>query len=353
MVKTMKGFLDISKYAGMREDLVQAGGGNTSEKLDESKMIIKASGIQLASVSGEEGYSIVNYRFVRQYMEELAKGKEMYPEKELLEKAVIEGRRPSIEMFLHAITERITLHTHSVAVNVLTSRKNGMEALREMFPDALIVGYATPGLCLARLYYQAYLRESNGGIKSFPVIFLKNHGLIVSGKTSAEVIRLTEEVNQKIEQKIGMDNSAYRLAYEIYQEFLSYDPYDDQIVVKVENKKVIDAYWEFKYSMWEHQLCPDCVVYCGKRPFVYTGPGNKNDLDSFVKLFGKPVVIQSGKDLFIRAASMRKAREIESVLAFSAQVAVFNKNYDMNLLTEEEQNFLLNWDAEKYRQGSA
>ena len=56
----MKDFLKMSVYAGMREDLVQAGGGNSAYKLSDEKMAIKASGYQLADVTEQEGYAIVN-----------------------------------------------------------------------------------------------------------------------------------------------------------------------------------------------------------------------------------------------------------------------------------------------------
>lgn len=55
----MKGFVKISKYSGMREDLVQAGGGNSSFKISDDKMVVKASGFQLADVTEEDGYALV------------------------------------------------------------------------------------------------------------------------------------------------------------------------------------------------------------------------------------------------------------------------------------------------------
>ena len=41
----------MSKYAGMREDLVQAGGGNSSYKISQTEMAIKASGYQLSDLT--------------------------------------------------------------------------------------------------------------------------------------------------------------------------------------------------------------------------------------------------------------------------------------------------------------
>ena len=47
----MKEFERMSKYAGMREDLVQAGGGNSAYKIEPGRMAVKASGYQLADVT--------------------------------------------------------------------------------------------------------------------------------------------------------------------------------------------------------------------------------------------------------------------------------------------------------------
>ena len=60
--------IKISKYAGMREDLVQAGGGNTSVKISKNEMLIKASGCQLSEVSKDYGYSRVCYSQIAEYL---------------------------------------------------------------------------------------------------------------------------------------------------------------------------------------------------------------------------------------------------------------------------------------------
>ncbi len=343
---------EISKYAGMREDLVQAGGGNSSVKADGGRMFIKASGIQMADVTETAGYSVADYTRIGQYMDELLEDPDRYTAGEILEKALLEGKRPSIETFLHAITGRVTLHTHPVAVNVLAARAGGMDKLQKLFPEALTVGYATPGLDLARLYHSTYLHEKSARMSEagFPVIFLKNHGLVVSGDTAAQVIEETERVCRTVERYIGMDCGAYRKAYEIYAAMGACGLDDGKIIVKAENRTVLDTYERLGHSLWDHQVCPDCVVFCGMKAFCYEGPeGLEERLDSFLSAYGEPVIIQSGDDLFIRADSVKKAREIESVLAFSARIAACNGGHAMDRLTEQEQGFLLNWDAEKYR----
>ena len=48
-------FIEISKFAGERFDLVQAGGGNSSVKNDNGTMFIKASGTCLSEVDENYG----------------------------------------------------------------------------------------------------------------------------------------------------------------------------------------------------------------------------------------------------------------------------------------------------------
>ena len=66
----MQDFIRISKYAGMRNDLAQAGGGNTSVKLDGQIMLVKSSGFQLADVNENTGYSKIDYRLIEEYFKE-------------------------------------------------------------------------------------------------------------------------------------------------------------------------------------------------------------------------------------------------------------------------------------------
>ena len=115
----MQDFIRISKYAGMRNDLAQAGGGNTSVKLDEQIMLVKSSGFQLADVNENTGYSKIDYRLIEEYFKEniQAGGQSVLTEEAgnvLLAKAQMAGGRASIETFLHAVTGKYTLHSLSL-----------------------------------------------------------------------------------------------------------------------------------------------------------------------------------------------------------------------------------------------
>lgn len=349
MEKLLK-FIEMSKFAGQREDLVQAGGGNSSVKIEKNKMLIKASGFQLADITTDVGYSTIDHTVIVEFFNNtpLDKITEEY-EKHLLDKSLIKGTRPSIETFLHSITDIFTLHTHPMVVNVLTARKDGMNILKDLFPQALIVDYATPGIKLAKEYFKTYKENCTESQKIFDIIFLKNHGLIVSGKSSEEVMNKTEEVLIKIEKYLSVDMDKYHYSTLIYNKFKE-NINDEEIVYLSNDKNINESINIFGNELWKIWFCPDCLVYCGKRPLVLKKDFDNEDIKNHAYNYGKPVIIYYEGNVFIHASSVKKAKEIESVLSFSAQVACLNKDFNMDLLSEEEQDFLLNWEAEKYRQ---
>ena len=340
----MKDFERMSKYAGMREDLVQAGGGNSAYKITSDKMAIKASGYQLADITEKNGYAIVNPKIIRDAFLNCADLGAMTEEesREILSEAYIEGARPSIETFLHAISGRYSLHTHPIVVNALACRKNGEEQLKRLFPDSLVVPYATPGVQLAKAYfkaYKAYMKKNNAEPE---FVFLMNHGFLVSGETADEVIALTEKVTSKIEKFLNVDYIEY------HNMSLVQSLYGDGIIWKVTDVNIIHAYEKLN-GLWDHAFCPDCVVFLGKSMYITTDITDKAKFTNFVAKNGYPTVIDVNGELYIHANSVKKALETQSVLSSSAQVMLLNKDEECEMLSEEERNFLLNWDAEKYR----
>lgn len=339
--------MEISHYAGMDESLVQAGGGNSSVKIDEQRMLIKASGCSLGDLRPGVGYSCVDYRMLAERLGGAYGDMTEKAGKELLSASLMEGGRPSIETFLHALTGRVTLHTHPALVNVLTARRGGMEEIRRLFPQAYFIGYATPGVALAQRYAREY-REQQAAGEHEPLIFLKNHGLIVSGETVEAVIGHTEAVEERIAAYIGTAcrSSAQR---ELYQRLRRYGVLaQGDVLYRSEDGVIGEAAARFGADGWRFDFCPDCIVYCGRRMVSLSGDAD-GEIERFQQAYGNPVVLLSGGRVYIRAESLRKAKEIESVLRFSAEVALLNAGQEMEYLPDEEQKFLLGWESEKYR----
>mgnify|MGYP000298105372 CR=1 FL=1 len=341
----IKNLIKLSKYAGMREDIIQAGGGNTSVKIDDETMFIKSSGYQLSEMEENVGYSKVNYKKIVDYFKSHLEVKHS-DEKELLEGALIEGERPSIETFLHSITKKYTLHTHPLLINVFTSRTNGMEDLKSMFPNSLIIGYQTPGIFLAKEFFDKFLELGNP--QKANIVFLKNHGLIVSGKNIDEVIELHEYILKRLEDKLKVNMQAYRNSTYLFQKTENF--IENNIVYLCEDNRIRSFKENNSIDKINYCFSPDSLIYCNKKILVL----NKNDdilevTKKHILEYGNFNVIFFENQFYIIAPNIKKAKEIESVLSFNLQVLELNKNKKMDFLVEEEQNFLLNWDSEKYR----
>lgn len=348
----MQGFIQISKYAGMRNDLAQAGGGNTSVKLDDQVMLVKSSGFQLADVSENSGYSKIDYRLIAEYFEEnmQADGKFVLTEdagNALLAKAQMAGGRASIETFLHAVTGKYTLHSHPTLVNILTARKDGREILEELFPDAVYVPYRKPGAALAETYYK--ICQAAGEPE---IIFLESHGLVVCGGQAKKVISRTEEVLEKIAAYLKVSYEAYSDATKLWNVFTEIPALADRIVYLSENRFLSPETAEgsiLNEENWNHAFCPDCVVYGSKKPLFLADDFSVVDITAFIERYGIPAMVCYKRYFYILAESVKKAQEIENVMSFAAQVQAANRAHGMQYLSEGQQDALLNWDAEKYR----
>ncbi len=100
-MKELVDLTELSKYAGERFDLVQAGGGNSSVKLDNGEMLIKASGYSLSDVNENQGYSRVYTKQIADIIQEESVRKEEDKRKreevtsQLVNKATIDKKKSS------------------------------------------------------------------------------------------------------------------------------------------------------------------------------------------------------------------------------------------------------------------
>ena len=155
----LENFILMSKYAGERFDIVQAGGGNSSVKLEDGSMLIKASGFSLSEITNEKGYVKLDNKKVNEVLsnsellEITDKRKREKASSDLIGNCILDSTgKPSIETFLHSLLGKYTLHTHPIAVNAITVQKDWKEILTGIFPNAVFVDYKTPGIELALEY---------------------------------------------------------------------------------------------------------------------------------------------------------------------------------------------------------
>lgn len=340
--------LRISRYAGMRFDLVQAGGGNTSVKLPDGLLKVKASGFHLSQMCAEKGIATLHGRSLADFVEGfdprgLSKERVAAAGAEALAAANPDpSTRPSIESFLHAITPgAYTLHTHPLAVAAISSRPDWESEIASRLPAALLVPYSTPGLELAMR-----LRDELAASAPVGAAVLRNHGLIVWGDSVAAVVAAQEEVCGELSSCAGLDETPFRLQTELW-EILRGRGAD--LLVHLSNDAdlaaVVSAHPEY---LDLPPAYPDVLVYCGAAvPRLRDAAEFRSLLDAG----GIPKAVLLRGRIYVLASSLAKARETEELLRFSMLSARANAGKQV-FLPEAELEFLGNWESEKWRERS-
>ncbi len=200
-----------SRLLGQNPNLVLHGGGNTSVKSTatnlfgetEEVLYVKGSGWDLATIEAA-GFAPVKLDVLKR-MATLA---------ELSDSAMVQAQRaamlnpnapnPSVEAILHAIIPfKFVDHTHADAVVTLTNTPNGLEYIKNLYGDkVLIIPYVMPGFVLAKKVY-----ELSQGLdwQQLQGMILMNHGVFSfadDAKTSYEnMIKLVARAEQYLKQQ--------------------------------------------------------------------------------------------------------------------------------------------------------
>lgn len=204
--EVLQQLIDMSHQLGIESRcLVILGEGNTSAKIDDNTLYVKASGTQLGTIKAE-GLVEVNAPKVLEMLE----GPELTDKeiKDRLRAAMVDPQGkylPSIETVFHAYLLSLpgvgfVGHTHPISVNSILCTKNWKTATTgRVFPDEIVccgiapayVEYTDPGVILARKVKESvedYIKEYGTRPKA---ILMQNHGLIAIGDTAKEVESIT------------------------------------------------------------------------------------------------------------------------------------------------------------------
>jgi rhamnose utilization protein RhaD (predicted bifunctional aldolase and dehydrogenase) len=231
--------VELSRRLGIVEAYVQGGGGNTSFKDGDHRMWIKASGVELATVEALSGFVPVDYQKTLTMLDNCRSEADYIA---MVGQAVItadatNSRRPSIETGFHALLGKVVLHSHSVWGNLINCCADGESLLKGICPKALWVSYVTPGLPLTK-HIRSYIKVGSGNT----ILFLQNHGVIVSASDTDVAWKLHEDVNMRIRRHFKLPD--------IYQ--------------PVENSFIADT---------DHMLFPDQAVYLGHEASRFSKAG--------------------------------------------------------------------------------
>ena len=196
----------ISHAIGGDPDLVQGGGGNTSVKTRRGgRMFVKASGTALSEMDEERGWAEVDLEKSLSILDapELRRFPSAEREAEVrgrLGKTVLRprGARPSVETCLHALLDRVVIHTHPVGLIALLSSRDSSRRwardVRGVGRAPLYVPYVDPGYTLAaRLRDEIRRHEAEHGGRP-TVVLLENHGVFVAAPEVDACLELSRRV---------------------------------------------------------------------------------------------------------------------------------------------------------------
>ena len=192
--------LALTRSLGREDrDLVILAEGNTSERLDDGRVVVKASGSRMADAAAEDFVTLEMEPFLDLLHRPASTQAELT---NLLDAGVVDGRRRrgSIEALVHVAVQavsptRFVGHTHPTAVVGLLASVHARAAFGEWVysDEAVVIGrplyvpYAAPGIELGKLFYTA-VRDHADNAGALPqLVLLGNHGIVAIGPTAAGV----------------------------------------------------------------------------------------------------------------------------------------------------------------------
>jgi FMN phosphatase YigB (HAD superfamily) len=315
----------ISKYCGERFDLVQAGGGNTSVKTRNDWLVIKSSGYNLTNIDTKNGYSVLDNEKINY---DIDTGQT----KDVTTYNVFGTKRASIETYMHSILKKYTVHLHPIQINRVLVCESARDIINNVYPNSLIIDYLTPGIKVCNKIKESYANQN--------VIFLLNHGIIVTSDHINNIYKLIDDILIKFEreQKLSGSFDKYKFTNNI-SDIINTKYNLDNVSYLVEDS-IINAFLIQKKYMFKINITfPDALVYCG----IEKLDGLLN-LDDSVEC---PKIIIENSRVYITANSLVKCKEIEEVL--KSELLIIDSEVNKKYLTNEETYFLNNWDAERYR----
>ena len=202
--------------------------------------------------------------------------------------------------------------------------------------------YYTPGIDVALELKKKYNNEE--------IIFLKNHGIVLTQNSIDELYNLLDKVMYLLEKiiNINLNTNLNYNEYKItnYISKLMNNITDTNTVSFLSNDYQIKNLFNSKINFKPY--FPDKLVYCGISIVVLENIYEK-DIDKiniYISInYEIPKIFLLNGYVYINSNSIKKCIEIESLL--KSHLLCYNEN---NIVLSDTENiYLNNWDAEKYR----
>lgn len=329
---------------------VAGGGGNVSMK-DTDTIWIKASGTALAQVD-ESTLVAVDRRSLRPLysglLSEDHEARESLAE-QIVADAVLRTNghgRPSVETPLHDLfSASYVVHTHPPLVNGMTCARDGESVSRNLFPDALWIPYTDPGVTLflhVKRLFEEYFRERN---HEPSILVMQNHGLVVASDDREEIDRIHDRICRALKRAYARAGVDAELQERDFRETSIPDLLNR---VGVE-PSVYQAFSCSDLHPAPRPLTPDHIVYGGVAPLDGTIDGGAAD---YKKQFGSdPKLLTHDGVVYGLGKSVSEARLALELAADGERVLNLTRAFGgPKFMPEPHWRFVVNWEAEVYRQ---
>ncbi len=338
-MKDVQELVAISNEIGKSRELVQGGGGNSSVKLDNGNMAIKASGYTFSELTESSGIVLLDLNKMKDFTRSsslVAEENETIYNKILSDSmSDISHPRPSMEAGMHIFLDKVVVHTHPVMINILNCMKNGKTIIDKLFSNQnlLWVNYKTPGYQLAIEIKKEVEKYKNINGKPPELIFLKNHGIVVSANDFERCKNITFNTSQKVydflKKEFQIENFPTLQIINKNGFYFSENNVIKNFVQHLdENKSLLSKF-----------LIPDDAIYCSKISIK----DDVNDLDKEKINFVKNVGV-------FYPWNEKKARNIDEILTAKLYILMSLKPEEIDFLHSKDVEYLLNMESEKYRQ---
>ncbi len=334
-IETNEGLKSIAHELGDKKEYFQGAGGNVSVKVDDSCMLVKASGVRISDMTHASGAVAVRYGDIRNYFYE--KNPAASPEHEKESESAIfaammgaSDRRPSMETGFYALLGKAVLHTHSVYANLITCSDQFESLVARIFgglaDEAIAVRtipYAKPGYFLTHAIKDV-LGSYNPDNEQM-AIFMKNHGIIISAHTMADAISIHEKINGMI---IGHFNLQKLFPAESEQAAYL--------------RSFAASHMDMLRNIESHMLFPDLIVFC--KELSVNEPNESSAANA-------KIIIDPNTGDFAYNTNPKEAAFIEENLTAWTYLIQTMSDIGLNYetLPAEEIGALEQMDAEKYR----
>lgn len=348
--KRLAAFVQLSHAAGSRSDYVQGGGGNTSVKLEDGLMAIKASGFCLSDIEVDKAYAVLDGAAIRDFY--LSSEPDQFENVETAGSAkaresikTIEGLaplRPSVEAGFHSILKTFVVHTHSVYANLAACSVNCREICQAAFADADyswgMVPYVDPGANLTFAIRNELRRVEAETGKAPSIIIMQNHGIIAHDDDPDTCLSVHADANERLAKQFGITGNCFpQVAIKEAEEGLieAATPYLSQALAT-------GAYTE--QFLLEQPLYPDQMVF-----LIGTFSMDKETAQE------GQCVADSKTGRVLMRMDAKKAQVLAETL--TAIVFIINHikavGYELSTMGEAAKHFIANWESEKYRKAMA